>query len=662
MQKGVYHHTVGSNTATRSQLHGAALAYSKKGKPVFPCKPGGKEPLTPRGHLNATTDAARINGFWNAHPGANIGIPTGERSGFLILDIDEGGAASLHELEREHGGLPATYTVETGSGGKHYYFRYPAGENVRNSAGKLGPGLDIRGEGGYIIAPPSRTTGSYTSLERRPLANPPAWLLEKLREPSVRPEKPSGGNTPTLILAAGEKIPEGARNDNLTRIAGRLHDGTRSLDQLTADLLEINASRCAPPLPDREVLSVAGSIHRKPPAKPSKEMEPEVLEILDEVEATHLWGREWTGLGWKTPRSTLASLIKEARKHGRIVEDGIEVTISVRALALVVGGSKASITRAGGALDKLKAEGIIRSAQGSGTQAGSIVLLARRARVTHSPNKGRVPSSGSTLRAPLSAPRLRWSKPIWETVNGQRRYVDTIRRLGKSAEAIVDTVERAGGAMELEALAAELGIKRPRDMRRRVIARLEAAGVVECSPDNTVRLRMDWLSALERRREEDEEIMDHERDRKRYEGERKNYRNELEVQKLRLVGMSPEEISEAVGIGIEDVRAILGVPDRAPTVSEMDERRREPVEADGYVEDLERVEGDQELSDLAVAVRDYLERNPHRANESAGWIANVLWAWDLYPEKPGRVEVAAALEQLGGGRYREEIKRGERVA
>lgn len=472
----------------------------------------------------------------------------------------------------------------------------------------------------------------------------------------MRPNKSFGGNTTTPIMAAGEKLPEGARNDNLTRIAGRLHDGTRSLDQLATDLMEINESRCIPPLPEREVLSVAGSIHRKAPAKPSREVGPEVLETLDKIEAAHLWGREWTGMGWKTPRSTLASLIKEARKHGRVVEDGIEVTISVRDLALAVGGSKASLTRRDGALNKLKTEDVIRSTSGSGTQAGAFVLLAPRARLTHSPNKRGPTSSGLTLRAPLSAPRLRWSKPVWETVDGQRRYVDTIRRLGKSAEAIVDTVERAGGEMDLEDLAAELGIKRPRDMRRRVIARLEAALVVECSPDNTVRLRMDWLSALERRREEDEEIMDHERDRKRYKREREKYRNELEVQKLRRVGISLEEISEVLGIGIEDVRAILGVPDRAPTEEEMDER--EPVEADGYVEDLERVEGDRELSDLAVAVRDFLERNPHRAYEPASWLGTWLWSHELYPGNPGRFEVAAAVEELGGDRYRRQVERG----
>lgn len=155
--------------------------------------------------------------------------------------------------------------------------------------------------------------------------------------------------------------------------------------------------------------------------------------------------------------------------------------------------------------------------------------------------------------------------------------MDTIRRLGKSAEAIVDTLERAGGEMRVEDLAAELGIKRPRDMRRRVIARLEAAGVVECF-GSSVRLCRDWLAALERRREEDEEIADYERDKKRYEREREDYRLQVEVMKLRRCGMEHGEIAEALEAGIEDVRAILGIPDYAPTEAEMEERRRNTPE------------------------------------------------------------------------------------
>lgn len=160
----------------------AALAYVDRCFPVFPCEPGGKRPLTQRGFLDATSDRSRAHAYWNAHPGANIGIPTGERSRLLVLDVDN--FTSLEVLEAERGKLPETTTVKTGSGGIHVYFRYPAGETIRNSAGKLGPGLDVRGEGGYVIAPGSATTGPYEWLDRRPLADAPAWLLEAMREPS----------------------------------------------------------------------------------------------------------------------------------------------------------------------------------------------------------------------------------------------------------------------------------------------------------------------------------------------------------------------------------------------------------------------------------------------------------------------------------------------
>ena len=161
----------------------AALAYASRGVPVFPCKPGGKAPLTHHGHLDATVDPEQIRKWWTRWPSANIGIPTGERSGLLVLDIDpdKGGDASLATLVSEHGPLPTTTTVKTGSGGRHIYLRYPTGSGISNSAGKLGPGLDVRGEGGYVIAPPSYTTGPYTTLHKAPLAVPQEWLLEALR-------------------------------------------------------------------------------------------------------------------------------------------------------------------------------------------------------------------------------------------------------------------------------------------------------------------------------------------------------------------------------------------------------------------------------------------------------------------------------------------------
>ena len=161
----------------------AALSYARRGIPVFPCEPGGKRPLTYNGFWEATTDMRRIKAWWGRWPVANVGVPTGERSGLLVLDIDlrDGGPESLVALERENGPLPRTARARTGGGGVHVFFRYPAEKEVRNSAGWLGPGLDVRGEGGYVVVPPSRTQGVYEWIQRAPPAEA-VWLLEHLSE------------------------------------------------------------------------------------------------------------------------------------------------------------------------------------------------------------------------------------------------------------------------------------------------------------------------------------------------------------------------------------------------------------------------------------------------------------------------------------------------
>ena len=127
-------------------LRGAALAYARRGVPVFPCAPGGKRPLTRNGFWDATTEARRIEAWWGRWPAANVGVPTGRRSGLLVLDADprDGGFESLALLERENGPPPETARARTGGGGVHVFFGYPAGETVRNSAGVLGTGLDAR--------------------------------------------------------------------------------------------------------------------------------------------------------------------------------------------------------------------------------------------------------------------------------------------------------------------------------------------------------------------------------------------------------------------------------------------------------------------------------------------------------------------------------------
>jgi hypothetical protein len=157
----------------------AALSYTRRSIPVFPCEPGVKRRLTYNGFWDATTDVRRIKAWWERWPTANVGVPTGQSSGLLVLDVDArgGGPQSLAALERENGPLPPTARSRTGGGGLHIFFRYPTGEEVRNSAGLLGPGLDVRGKGGYVVVPPCHKQSSYGWIERTPPSEE-AWLLE----------------------------------------------------------------------------------------------------------------------------------------------------------------------------------------------------------------------------------------------------------------------------------------------------------------------------------------------------------------------------------------------------------------------------------------------------------------------------------------------------
>lgn len=483
----------------------AALAYARRGVPVFPCKPGGKEPLTPNGHLAATTDERQIGRWWRRWPGANIGAPTGERSGFWALDVDN--FTSFDALTDELGELPETAATKTGGAGMHLFLKYPAGETIRNSADKLGPGLDVRGEGGYVVLPPSRTESPYEWLDSRPIAEPPAGLLEAVRRPS---RASSGASVETANPEIGEPIPEGQRNDTLTRIAGKLrargHDQAAILDALTWT----NETKCETPLPEREVEGIAQSAGRWEPGTSSTGPDAETLEALEGIERELLRRREWSGMAGKSERDVVVALVKLGREHGQRIPAGVRVQVSIRALALAAALSKRAATNA---VQRLKAAGVIRgdNADRSGTKAGALVLLDTRATVAHSTTRGGSTEGECASGLPLRAPRLRWSAP-------------EIARLGKSCGAVLDVLDAAGGSATVEDLADALHVSRPRDLRRRVVSRLEEAGVVECS-GNTVSLVGDWLDALNDERERAGEIAAARRDMARYARERRAYAN-----------------------------------------------------------------------------------------------------------------------------------------
>ncbi len=149
----------------------AALIYARRGWPVLPiyepgqngqcscgnpaCPSPAKHPRTKHGVTEATTNESRIRSWWMRWPDANIAISTGAVGGMIVLDIDpaHGGDRSLEELEIKHGKIPLTLECLTGGGGRHFYFIHP-GTIVKNKIG-IAPGIDVRGDGGYVVAPPS---------------------------------------------------------------------------------------------------------------------------------------------------------------------------------------------------------------------------------------------------------------------------------------------------------------------------------------------------------------------------------------------------------------------------------------------------------------------------------------------------------------------------
>ena len=230
---------------------------------VFPCHPRSKVPCIKSWRKLASSDPAAIEKWARKYPDCNWAVATGPESGVFVLDEDgAAGSESLRLLEVQHGPLPATLTNLTGreDGGRHLCFRWPATGEVRNSAGQVGKGLDIRGAGGYIMIAPSihpDTGQPYRWFDlQQTIAEAPAWFLDLLlKDKTAAPPRPHWQDS---ILS------EGQRNDELTRHAGALRRKGAGLPELERKLLEANARRCVPPLEEREVLGIARSVARYP--------------------------------------------------------------------------------------------------------------------------------------------------------------------------------------------------------------------------------------------------------------------------------------------------------------------------------------------------------------------------------------------------------------
>jgi hypothetical protein len=162
-----------------------ALAYSKLGWPVFPCKPQTKKPATKHGFKDATCDESKIRSWWRSSPTKNIAIRTGSCCNVAVIDVDprNAGDDTFQKIVGEYGPLPETVHAKTGGGGDHYYFTHPGGRVV----GSLGEGIDVKADGGYVMAAPSiHETGkayrwAVSPFDREP-AVMPGWLVPLIQK------------------------------------------------------------------------------------------------------------------------------------------------------------------------------------------------------------------------------------------------------------------------------------------------------------------------------------------------------------------------------------------------------------------------------------------------------------------------------------------------
>ena len=254
------------HNSTLSPLGNAAVAYATRGFAIFPCLPRGKAPATQHGYRGASKDLAQISAWWHQNPSYNVAVATGPASKVFVLDVDGLDAeTSLRKLEEQHGALPGTVESITPRG-RHIFFRCE-NSTIRNSAGGLAPGLDIRGDGGYCVLPPSiHPSGrlyvwSVDSADH--FAEAPDWLNNLLsgnNDGSCR-RKPKSPEHWHSVIA--NTIRNGARNTTLTSICGKLlHAGLTELAFLYDVMCCINVARCQEPLPEAEVHTIVVSVAR----------------------------------------------------------------------------------------------------------------------------------------------------------------------------------------------------------------------------------------------------------------------------------------------------------------------------------------------------------------------------------------------------------------
>jgi hypothetical protein len=387
----------------------SAFEHAARGRRVFPlhgivngrCTCGtdcdrdaGKHPVTcqacelAHGFHDATRDPGQLRRWWTCHPHANIGVVTGD--GVMVLDVDgPEGAAAIAAFEREHGPLPATYTVLTGRG-RHLYFHTPAEGLVRS--GTITHALDVKAAGGYVVAPDSvHLSGKqYTAVGGDPqaLALAPAWLLSLrptprlnaensarnadaarggVRASALRARKRSGYSAhldrtvspqlgaqtdhdrtdwPTVARAwlreqyGTERIPEGRRQDTVCQwLAGRLRRAGLAGVDVVAILHAVNRDLCDPPMPGRRLHGLAQRIDRWPtaPSLPPNRTARHMVQAIQHATEVAIW----RGRAAHSAHKLLTVYLDTAHRTG-----GLTVALSVRRGSELAGLSDLTTWRA----------------------------------------------------------------------------------------------------------------------------------------------------------------------------------------------------------------------------------------------------------------------------------------------------------------------------
>ena len=284
------------------------------------CSSPGKHPRTLRGVKDATTDINTIRTWWHEYPDANIGIATGIVSGIFVLDVDgEIGERSLNQLINKYGTLPETVEAFTGGGGRHIFFKRPR-NTVKNKVA-LAQGLDVRGDGGYIVAPPSiHISGRqymWKHLDEAPLAEAPIWLIKMLSEDKTY----NTNGKPKATDLVFEGVPKGARDTTLFRYACRLR--AQGLKREEAEILILQAAaKCKPPFPPNEALNKVASAWRYSKTYHLTDLgNAERLVALhgQDLRYCHPWGKwlVWDGKRWQEDGT--AEVMRRAKETVRLM-------------------------------------------------------------------------------------------------------------------------------------------------------------------------------------------------------------------------------------------------------------------------------------------------------------------------------------------------------